>query len=456
MKTEGTKVHPAGPDVILTEQLAQQSTATLAASTDLAHPTRARHWVIVFAVTLAIITYIDRVCISQAAPSIRRDLGLTEVQMGWAFSAFLWAYALFEIPGGWLGDRMGARKVLMRVVVWWSFFTAATGWVTNLGQLLITRALFGAGEAGCFPNLTKAFTTWLPAGERVRAQGIMWFSARWGGAFTPLLVALILARLSWRRAFEMFGLIGIIWAIFFYRWYRDDPRTHKSVNAAELAIMPDASAVTMGHGKVPWKRFLRSKTVWLLWAQYMCVGYGWVFYITWLPTYLQEARGVNLQKGALLAGLPLFFGGIGSLFCGYISAHLARWMGSTAKARRMLAAVGCSGAALCLILSLYIGDPLLAMMMMGLASFSNDLALPTAWAACMDVGGKYAGTLSGSMNMMGNFAQGVATVAVAYILVWTDHNWAVTFYVSAAIYFMGTLCWLFLDPVTPLDSPDEA
>src|SRR3989442_15930327 len=145
-------------------------------------PSRARHWILLFAATLAIITYIDRVCISQAAGDIRRDLKLTEAQMGWAFAAFAWAYALFEIPGGWLGDKIGPRKVLMRVVLWWSFFTAATGWAWNLASLWLARFLFGAGEAGCFPNLTKAFTIWLPAAERVRAQGIMWMSARWGGA----------------------------------------------------------------------------------------------------------------------------------------------------------------------------------------------------------------------------------------------------------------------------------
>ena len=135
-----------------------------------ARPTRVRYWVIVFAVTLSVITYIDRVCISQAAPIMSKDLGFSTKQMGWAFSVFFWAYALFEIPSGWLGDRIGARRVLMRVVVWWSFFTAATGWVFNLISLVITRAMFGAGEAGCFPNLTKAFTVWLPKSERARAR----------------------------------------------------------------------------------------------------------------------------------------------------------------------------------------------------------------------------------------------------------------------------------------------
>ena len=143
--------------------------------------------------------------------------------MGWAFSVFGWAYALFEIPGGWLGDRMGARRVLMRIVIWWSFFTAATGWVWNTTSLIVTRTLFGAGEAGAFPNMTRIFTTWLPGRERERAQAILWLASRWGGALTPLLVAYILQFMSWRRAFELFGALGVIWAVVFYRWYRDDP-----------------------------------------------------------------------------------------------------------------------------------------------------------------------------------------------------------------------------------------
>src|SRR5829696_6623523 len=134
-------------------------------------PTKARYWVVVFAVTLAILSYIDRVAISQAAPVIQRDLGFTSTQMGAIFSAFAVAYAIFEIPGGWMGDWMGARKVLMRIVIWWSVFTAFTGYMWNFSSMYVCRFLFGAGEAGCFPNLTKAFTAWLPHGERTRVQG---------------------------------------------------------------------------------------------------------------------------------------------------------------------------------------------------------------------------------------------------------------------------------------------
>ena len=211
-----------------------------AGSAEAIAPTRARYVTIAFSIALAVITYIDRVCIGQAAPTIRNELGLTAIEMGWAFSVFGWAYALFEIPGGWLGDRLGARRVLIRIVIWWSFFTAATGWVWSTTSLIVTRTLFGAGEAGAYPNMTRIFTTWLPQHERERAQAILWLASRWGGALTPLLVAYILQFMSWRRAFELFGVLGILWAIVFYRWYRDDPADHPSVNRAELAMMPPA------------------------------------------------------------------------------------------------------------------------------------------------------------------------------------------------------------------------
>ena len=417
-------------------------------------PTHVRYWVVVFAVTLSVITYIDRVCISLAAGPMQAELHLTQVQMGYAFSAFAWAYALFEIPGGFLGDWMGARRVLLRIVLWWSFFTAATGWAWSFVSLYITRFLFGAGEAGCFPNLTKTFTTWLPHHERVRAQGIMWLSARWGGAFTPPLVYLVFNLTSWRHAFEIFGCIGVVWAVFFYRWYRDHPRDNHHLNAAERELLLPNDELASGHAHVPWRTFSRSPQVWMLCGQYFCLSYGWYFYITWLPTYLKEARGQQLGASALLGILPLFLGGLGCLFSGFIAAPVTRITGSVLKTRRLLAYLGFSGASLMLVLSTRLHHPLLAMLAMGLASFSNDLVMPGAWGACMDVGGKYAGTLSGAMNMLGNFGGAVSPTAIGYILRWTHGNWDVTFYVSAAVYAMGILFWRFLDPVTPLEGAD--
>jgi MFS transporter, ACS family, glucarate transporter len=419
-------------------------------------PTRVRYWVIVFAVALAVITYVDRVSISFAAPSMRHDLGLSAVQMGWAFTAFGWAYAIFEIPGGYLGDWIGPRRVLMRIVLWWSFFTAATGWAFSFVSLTVTRFLFGAGEAGCFPNLTKTFTTWLPPGERVRAQGIMWLSARWGGAFTPPLVALVMSLIGWRKSFMVFGLLGVAWAIVFFFWYRDNPLDHPKLNAAERALLKDSSKLAAGHGDVPWAKMAGALRVWMLCFQYFCASWGWYFYITWLPSYLREGRHLEISSSALLGILPLFLGGIGNPVGAWLLKPITRWTGSVGRARQINGYLGFSAAALFLILSTRTNSPLLAMLLVGCASFGNDLVMAGTWASAMDIGGRYAGTVSGAMNMWGNIGGAMSPLAIGYILTWTNYNWNLTFYVSAAVYLLGVLCWALMDPVTPLEAEDAA
>jgi MFS family permease len=412
-------------------------------------PTKARYWVIVFAITLAIIQYIDRVCISQAGPKIQVDLRLTDSQMGWVFSAFTLSYALFEIPCGYLGDKIGPRRVLLRIVLWWSFFTAATGWVRSWFTLVATRFLFGAGEAGCFPNLTKAFNRWLPAHERARAQGIMWMSARWGGAFTPLLVFWCLQFMHWRTSFLVFGFLGVVWAAIFFWWYRDDPRQHKSVNAAEAALLPSDGGHDE-HVNVPWRRLYTSSSVWFLCAQYFAASYSWYFFITWFPKYLLTERGLDMKQSALLAGLPLFLGGFGALTAGWLAPHLSRRFGGMRTVRKGFGAVGFTLGAALLVISTYLKNPYAAVLAIALVSFCNDLMMPGAWAACMDVGGKYCGTLSGTMNMMGNLGGFVSPIVIGYIIQYTG-NWNLTFYVTAVIYLLGAVCWLLTDPVTPLE-----
>ena len=405
-----------------------------------------------FTIVLAIITYIDRVCISMAAPAISKDLGLSAIQMGWAFSVFGWAYAFFEVPGGWLADRLGPRRVLMRIVVWWSFFTAATGWAWSFSSLIVTRTLFGAGEAGAFPNMTRIFTTWLPKAEREKAQATLWLASRWGGALTPLLVAYILQFLSWRRAFEVFGVLGVIWAVAFYRWFRDDPATHPSVNAAELALLPPARETAPVAGPLPWRLLVSKASVWLLCVQYACLAYGWWFYVTWLPTYLRNSRGTSVKMSALLAGLPLLMGGVGCLISAALIPRIATSIGSVARARRIVAIIGFLGASTSILIFTRIQDPTLAMVVLGFAGLFNDFVMPAAWAGCMDVGGRYAGTLAGSMNMLGSIAGALSPLVVGYLLAWTNQNWTLTFYVSAAIYSIGAVCWIFLDAHTPMEA----
>jgi MFS family permease len=418
-------------------------------SSALGVPSRTRYYVIVFAVILAIIQYIDRVAISQAAPLISRDLSLNKEEMSLVFAAFTLAYALFEIPTGYMGDRIGARRVLIRVVLWWSFFTAATGWVWNLTSLLIVRFLFGAGEAGCFPNIARAFNRWLPLDERVRAQGILWMFARWGGAIAPLLLVLVLQYVNWRRAFEIFALLGVVWCVFWYRWFRDRPADHPKVNAAELAMMPTAEGIS-DHPKMPWGVMFSSPSLWLLWLQYFTLSYAWYFFVTWFPTYLLEVHKYDLKvQGALLAGLPLFFGGFGSLFAGYVTPVITRMTGSVRTTRSILGFTGQAMAGVCLISATFLQQPILAVLSIALASFFNDVTMPGSWTTCMDIGGRFTGTVSGAMNMMGNFG-GVVSPIVLGAIVHRTGDWNLTFYLTGGLYFVGATCWLFINSTKPL------
>ena len=438
-------------------------------------PTHARYYVVVFAVTLAVLSYIDRVSISKAAPFISRDLGLTKSQMGAVFGAFALAYALAEIPSGWMGDKLGARSVLMRIVLWWSCFTASVALMWSFTSLWINQFLFGAGEAGCFPNLTKAFSTWLQPHEKVRAQGIMWMSARWGGAFTPLLCSAIFVYLPWRAAFLIFCLLGFLWAFLFFRWFRNNPKHHPGVNAAERKLLEMNQYMAGSHGDVPWGRMVRSRTVWLLWVQYFLMTYPWYLYITWLTTYLLEYRKLDERTAAVYAIFPLLFGGIGCGVSGFALPFVARRLGSMDRARRTVGTLGFIGAAVLIFAHIQIHAALPAMLALGLASFSNDIVMPCAWGTCMDVGGKYAGTLSGSMNMMGNFAGFVSPFLGGLILQhsgqWSfqvfgisvlpewmlkflheTNGWNLYLYTFVVSYILAALCWPLLDSRRTLES----
>lgn len=388
---------------------------------------RLRKRVVWFAVSLSLVTYIDRVAMSQAAPFVAREFSLTRIEVGWIFSAFALAYALFEIPGGWMGDRFGPRPVLLRIVTWWSFFTAATGWVSNYTSLLVCRFLFGAGEAGCYPTIAKLFQSWLTPDDRARAQGYMWLSSRWAGAFTPLLALWLINLVSWRFAFQVFGLIGLVWVLAFWRGYRP-PRNSRA--------HADGRGQPKGYLKA-----LRSPTALLLFAQYFAVSWGWSFYITWLPTYVLEGRKAGEWLSSILSTMPLFFGGFGCIAGGLLIPVLGRrW--SRGQARGTLGAAGCCGAGALLLLSLVVHDARAALLVIALASFSNDLALAPAWDACSDTGGPWTGSLSGAMNMVGNSAGFFAPAVIGYALTWSGQNWTWPFLISASFYLLGSLSWL--------------
>jgi ACS family glucarate transporter-like MFS transporter len=404
-------------------------------------PTQVRFQVLAWICSLSIITYFDRVCISTSAPYITHDLRLTPVEMGLAFSAFAFAYAMFEVPGGWLGDRIGPRKVITRIVVWWSAFTAFTGLVTRLWNLVSVRFLFGAGEAGMYPNSAKAFSRWMPASERGLSSGMMWTFARAGGAVSPLLVVIMLGYMGWRETFWVFGALGFVWAAFFWFWFRDHPHEKKKVNAAELEIIR-AGQISRDQServRVPWGILLRSGNLWAIMWMYFCLSYGWYFYITWLPTYLQT-RGISMAFG----GMPLAFGAAGCGLGGFLTDYVVRRTGNL-KNRRYIGFAGFFLGSLCMLDSVLVKDPLTAVLAISMASFFGDLTMGSCWAVCIDVGHELSGTVSGCMNMWGNLA-GFLFPTVTPFLVETFGNWNVPIVVSSVIFFCGALLWLRINP----------
>jgi MFS family permease len=399
-----------------------------------------------FAATLAALLYVDRVCISQSQHLISADLGLSKQQMGLAFTVFGIAYGLFQIPGGWLADRFGPRRTLTGAVCWWSLFTAASGWARGLASLVGYRFLFGLGQACCFPNLTRAFSNWFSGQDRTKVQSLTWLAARWGGAFTPLLVVFALDFVTWRQSFYLFGSIGFLWAVLFWRWFRDQPGEPAIVASNRLDV------------SIPWRRFLCNRSVWLLCLQYACLSYGFWFYLTWLPTYVREQFGLEQADryvAALLAAPPLFLAGIGCVSAGWLTPRLVRRFGNVQRVRRALGVLGHAVACMMLLISIRIENPVLSMIAMGLSCFGNDIAMPGSWAGCMDMGGRFSGTLSGTMNMWGCIGGLLAPWTIPYILRAAGGQWHVVILVIAGWYAVGALCWLGIDPVTPVAAPDE-
>ena len=401
-------------------------------------PSRTRYSVVVLAIGLAVLSYVQRVAISQAAGPISHDLHISKQQMGLIFGAFGLSYALFEIPMGLLGDRLGVRRVLAQIVLAWSAFTALTGASWNVASLWVIRFLFGAGEAGCFPNLTRMLSAWLPARERVTAQSLMWAFTRWGGAATPPLALLCIRWFGWRWAFVSFAALGLVWCAVFLIWFRDDPAQHRAVNAAELKIL-EASRVLTTHeaGQQHWMSLLLTRQVSLLVLQYFCFSYVWYFYITWLPTYLREGRGQAPARAATLAVIPLLFGGFGSLATGLAPIRLPR---------RAIAICGFLGTAILLFGFTHIRSVVLAMLVMGVASFCSDLTMPISWDACVEIGGPYTATVAAAMNMLGNLAGFAAPVAGGVILERTGGNWNLLIYTMAAAATVSAVCWFYLHP----------
>jgi MFS transporter, ACS family, glucarate transporter len=409
-------------------------------------PTGARQGVVAFALAMMAIAYLDRVCISTAAPSIQRDLGLSDAQMGYVFSAFTFAYALFEVPSGWLADRFGARLMLARIVLWWSAMTAATALATGFASLLALRLLFGMGEAGALPSMSRAFARWLPPRERGRSFGLTIMAGALGGALTQPIAVFLIERVSWRSTFPVFGAVGLLWAAAWFAWFRDDPHAHGAVNAAELHLIGVDPPTP--HPAVPWRAILQHRGLLALCGMYGGAIYGWYFYLTWLPTYLLRARGFDLHSVGFLAALPLLAIAFGVFAGGWLSDLLSRRFGPTAG-RRFPGLVGLPAAALCVLGAVETPAPQTATYLLTAAAGLAALGVAPAWAVCLDLGGLHAGVVSGAMNTFGNLGGVLSPLVVGFCLQ-TRGSWNAPLVSVACLYVLAGACWLAIDPRQPL------
>ena len=405
---------------------------------------RVRYKVVAFTVGLAGVTYLDRVCISILAPSIMRDLNLTQIQMSYVFSIFTLSYAIFEIPTAAWADRIGSRRVLTRIVVWWSAFTMLTGAATNYATMLATRFLFGVGEAGAWPNAARVFSRWVPADERGRVQGVFFAGAHLAGGLTPGIVAWIALFLHWRIVFVLFGFIGLAWALSWHWWFRDEPRDHASVSPEERDLIESTRELPAPHGHGGWAEVFRTRSLIPLCLQYVANTYGFYFFITWLPTYLMKSRGLESAELALFAGLPLLLSVFADIGGGMTTDALSRRFGKRIG-RCGVGSVSYVVAAAAMLAGTLTGDGRIAGTLIAVAGAASMFTLAPSWATAIDLGGRHSAVLSATMNTAGQVGGILSPVVLAYI-VDAYGDWNLPLQILAGLCLMSAICWLFIHP----------
>ncbi len=444
-------------------------------------PTRARFIVLGFLCSMAIVLYLDRICIAQALVPMQKEFGWSNTQSGLVLMAFTLAYGLFEIPTGRLGDLYGSRGVLTRIVLWWSAFTALTGAVQDfsyewaLGSIpivcntlvlmVLIRFWFGAGEAGAIPNSARILMHWFPDGERGRMQGLYQASMHIGGAVAPVLAAQIIKYAGWRWTFAIFGLIGVAWAAIFFWWFRDNPAQHSAVNhAAREHIGVRDGGGAHGHGAVPWGEALVHPNVWLLGITITMSAFNSYFFFSWYSTYLQKARTwwddtalreipITNDQAGWLAAIALVGATCGSLCGGVLADRIARHAKDRYRARRLLCLGAYGGAAFFLFASVQVDPPLLSSILCGLACLSLFCMLPTWWACSFEVSGKHTGALFGLLNSIGVVGAMGSQYFWGAFADWRKElgytgraQWDPAFYVSIGVLLTAGLLWQFIYP----------
>jgi MFS family permease len=370
---------------------------------------------------------------------MQEALHLGPVAWGWVTGVFTISYAAFEIPSGAMGDRLGPRRVLTRIVLWWSVFTSLTGFVSNYYVLLFTRFCFGMGEAGAFPNAGVVISRWFPIQKRASAWGIGMMASNIGGALAPLMVVPIQMRYGWRASFYIFGFLGVGWAFVWYRWFRDSPTEMPKVSKHEMtesggSVQPHA-ALRLGVG-------LRSANLWVLMTMVASYGYTLYFFQSWFPTYLVKGRGFS-EAGLLLSSLPFFVGTCGTGCGGFLSDVMVRRLGLK-WGRRSLGLVGLTGAALFMAATMMAEQKFWALIFLSLSYGGITIQQPSVLTVCLDIGGKNAGAVTGAMNMATYVAAFISSVAYGYIA--KVFGYEAPFLPMIVLLAISALLWLKIDP----------
>jgi MFS transporter, ACS family, glucarate transporter len=389
------------------------------------------------------ITYMDRQVLATTRPAIMEELGISLVAMGWVTFAFRMAYALFQVPGGWLGDTIGARRALTMVVSWWSAFTALTALAWSAASMIVIQVFFGLGEAGAFPIATRSLSRWMRPTERGFAQGITHAGSRLGGAITPPIVALaIVPFFGWRAAFYAFGVLGVVWSAVWFYYYRDTPEEHSGVNEAERELIA-GGIKRKSTGKVPWGQILSHGNLWILSVMYFFYNYNLNVYQDWFPTYLRQSKGMTLAQMGIYASLPLMAGVIGDLAGGWFSDIVLRRTGNVNLARRWVAIAGFLVSAAATVPAVLAHDPKVSVACYCVAFFGLEWTVGISWAVTLDIGGDYAGSVSAVMNMLGNIGGAVAATVVTYTA--ARYGWNVPFLMTAGLCLIAAVLYLKID-----------
>jgi MFS transporter, ACS family, glucarate transporter len=410
-----------------------------------------RFLLVVSTFMLSVLLYVDRTCISTAKDAITQELHLSNEQWSWVLASFAFGYALFQTPGGALADRLGGRLVLTTVVTAWSIFTGLTAMAWNLVSLLVVRFLFGAGEAGAFPGMARVVYSWVPVKERGLVKGINFSGSRIGAALAMPGIAWLIQELGWKQSFIVLMVVGFAWALFWWLWFRDEPTEHRGIAKSELDYIlqnrQDANTRNEPPTKLPFSKLMASGNLWLMMVQYFGSNFTFFFSLTWLYPYVKTKYNLTAIDAGFYAMLPLLGGAVGNIFSGWLVDFLYK-KGQLSLSRKVPAIAGFILAALGMLMSLDQATAAGAVFWLTIAIFGADMTLSPSWSFCIDIGGRHAGAVSGTMNMAGNLGSAITALAFAYLPETSRGNVAF-FYTAAALSMVAIACWFFAKSTNP-------